>query len=366
MYNIEVCYKFIFGAMFEEMVLNDIAEKVHEYTNADVVFVSCFGEILACSCRRDEKRYLTFGDYEELFGENPADGSRKLVFPVYRGELVTGYVVLRDIDTEQTVFFQELGKLLAQASQRFFEEKERDTFFHLALKNQVICRTIFSGEPYHKTMADILEGNYIIVIFPKNKVVQESDLIKTRGPWKHLYVYEEESFITIILYRVNEENAHEIYSKTDSMKIECCISEMFEDLSVCRAKQDFLKQIMSMKKRQDNVGMKREKDWYMEGLFSYTGTLIKDAGLSDYSILRLIEEDKKNNTEFYHTLKMYLLCENNVTMAAEKLYIHRNTMVYRLKQIRSCIEVDFNDGNISRELLAFMMMYDASEGQGNR
>lgn len=148
------------------------------------------------------------------------------------------------------------------------------------------------------------------------------------------------------------------------MKSACCVSEVFGDLNVCRAKQDFLKHIMAIWRR-ENTGMRREKDWYMEGLFAYTSPLIKDAGLNDYSISRLIEEDKKNNTEFYHTLKMYLLCENNITMAAEKLYIHRNTMVYRLKQIKSCLGLDFNDDNISRGLLAFIMMYDAAEGQGN-
>ena len=69
----------------------------------------------------------------------------------------------------------------------------------------------------------------------------------------------------------------------------------------------------------DVRGVKREKDWYLQGIFSYTLPLIEEAGLSDYSILNLIKEDEKNHTELYDTLKMYLLCENNVTMAAEKL-----------------------------------------------
>ena len=33
-------------------------------------------------------------------------------------------------------------------------------------------------------------------------------------------------------------------------------------------------------------------------------------------------------------------------------------MVYRLKQIKECIDVDMNDFEVSRELLAFIMMYD--------
>ena len=89
----------------------------------------------------------------------------------------------------------------------------------------------------------------------------------------------------------------------------------------------------------------------------YKVRVVKEAGLSDYRLLRLLQEDRENNTELYYTLKVYLLNENNVTMAADSLHIHRNTLVYRLKQIRECIEADINDNETARELLAFMMMY---------
>ena len=54
----------------------------------------------------------------------------------------------------------------------------------------------------------------------------------------------------------------------------------------------------------------------------------------------MIKEDEKNNTELYDTLKMYLLCENNVTMAAEKLHVHRNTLVYRLDKLQKYTGLD--------------------------
>ena len=104
--------------------------------------------------------------------------------------------------------------------------------------------------------------------------------------------------------------------------------------------------------------MKREKEWSVQGLYTYTLPLLESAGLSDYRILRLIQEDEENNTDLYHTLKMYLLNGNNVTAAAENLHIHRNTLVYRLKQIKECMEIDINDNGTARELLSFMMMYD--------
>ena len=62
---------------------------------------------------------------------------------------------------------------------------------------------------------------------------------------------------------------------------------------------------------------------------------------------------------------MYLLCGNNITVAAKMLHIHRNTLVYRLKQIRECLEIDFNDIEISRGILSFILMNDISrQSQG--
>ena len=53
------------------------------------------------------------------------------------------------------------------------------------------------------------------------------------------------------------------------------------------------------------------------GTYTYTTPLFKEAGLSDYRLLRLLQEDRENNTDLYYTLKVYLLNENNVTMAAD-------------------------------------------------
>lgn len=59
----------------------------------------------------------------------------------------------------------------------------------------------------------------------------------------------------------------------------------------------------------------------------------------------LIAYDEKNNTELLHTLQG--LVENNWNMkqAAEKLFIHYNTMKYRVKKIEEILDVDLNDSD---------------------
>jgi DNA-binding PucR family transcriptional regulator len=149
-------------------------------------------------------------------------------------------------------------------------------------------------------------------------------------------------------------------------KIGCSISEPFGELDRCVTKYELLKRMSMVNGLENDPVMKREKEWSVQGLYTYTTPLFKEAGLSDYRLLRLLQEDRENNTQLYYTLKVYLLNENNVTMAADSLHIHRNTLVYRLKQIRECIEADINDNETARELLAFMMMYDISRQDEKR
>ena len=149
-------------------------------------------------------------------------------------------------------------------------------------------------------------------------------------------------------------------------KIGCSISEPFGKLDRCVTKYMLLKRMSMVNGVENDPVMKREKEWSVQGLYTYTTPLFKEAGLSDYRLLRLLQEDRENNTDLYYTLKIYLLNENNVTMAADSLHIHRNTLVYRLKQIRECIEADINDNETARELLAFMMMYDISRQDEKR
>lgn len=53
--------------------------------------------------------------------------------------------------------------------------------------------------------------------------------------------------------------------------------------------------------------------------------------------------DLKYHTQFYDTLKMYLNCNCNAKKAAEKLYVHYKTMLYRIEKLKNNFHVDFED-----------------------
>lgn len=61
--------------------------------------------------------------------------------------------------------------------------------------------------------------------------------------------------------------------------------------------------------------------------------------------IRLYEYDRQNGTEYLETLYQYLLHDRNAVQAAKVLYVHRNTMSYRLEKLREMLTFDMEDGD---------------------
>ena len=101
MFEIENCYRIIFEAMLDETVLLSIAERIEQYTDAGVAFVTGTGKIMAFSRLWSiffpvsaGKGYLTFEDYASIYGREKPDGQCCCVTPVYGGKRAIGHVVL--------------------------------------------------------------------------------------------------------------------------------------------------------------------------------------------------------------------------------------------------------------------------------
>jgi DNA-binding PucR family transcriptional regulator len=72
-------------------------------------------------------------------------------------------------------------------------------------------------------------------------------------------------------------------------------------------------------------------------------TIWKKQGQQNKYIRRLQEYDEKNQASLLKTLQYFLQADSNVHRAAKQLFIHPNTMNYRLKRIREISELDLKD-----------------------
>lgn len=69
-----------------------------------------------------------------------------------------------------------------------------------------------------------------------------------------------------------------------------------------------------------------------------------DLGLYCHPLLgRLRQYDHKNGTELYKTLRCYIDAGGSLKVTAERLFVHRNSLVYRIRRIEEIGTMDLND-----------------------
>jgi hypothetical protein len=64
------------------------------------------------------------------------------------------------------------------------------------------------------------------------------------------------------------------------------------------------------------------------------------------SLFRLMETDASQGTEYFKTLYCFLLHKGHYGNTVKELFIHRNTLTYRLSRIESILNVDIHDERI--------------------
>lgn len=71
---------------------------------------------------------------------------------------------------------------------------------------------------------------------------------------------------------------------------------------------------------------------------------------------KLVEYDKNMDGELLRTLEVHIEGGCNITKTTERLFVHRNTVKYRLKRIEEILDIDLEDGETLFELrLAFII-----------
>jgi hypothetical protein len=68
------------------------------------------------------------------------------------------------------------------------------------------------------------------------------------------------------------------------------------------------------------------------------------------AVIALRDYDEKYRTTYYDTLRVYLQCAMKTQLTAEKLCVHRNSLEYRLRKIKSITDVDWDNGDLMARL----------------
>lgn len=120
-----------------------------------------------------------------------------------------------------------------------------------------------------------------------------------------------------------------------------------------------IKKYYSQSKNALTLGNFLKKENYLfeyENLYIYDllALVDKNSNIKDFchpGIYRVLEYDKSNGTDYYTTLYEYLINGTNKSITAQKLYIHRNTIVHRINKISEITSLNLENGDDCLKLL---------------
>ena len=65
--------------------------------------------------------------------------------------------------------------------------------------------------------------------------------------------------------------------------------------------------------------------------------------LSDKPLAPIIEYDRDHNGEYLATLESYLRCGGSIKEMSEEMFVHRNTILYRMANIKKLLGCSLDD-----------------------
>lgn len=78
-------------------------------------------------------------------------------------------------------------------------------------------------------------------------------------------------------------------------------------------------------------------------------------------LLKLQQKDKEDHTSLLHTLEVYLSQNCRLKPTAERLFIHINTLKYRLNQITELTSISFDNFQTNCQLYIDLQMLKINE-----
>ncbi len=94
--------------------------------------------------------------------------------------------------------------------------------------------------------------------------------------------------------------------------------------------------------------------------------IVSKSMLCHPAVITLAEYDGKKDSQLLYTLYTYLANERSLSVAAEKLFVHRNTLLHRLSRIRDVVPLDLDNMDVREHImLSYRMLKSAGRDNSN-
>lgn len=398
-FDINVCYKKVFRMLGNEGTIDKMVNDIAEYTSTRITVIDIGGKILSASgerrdgeygecVNRKEKLMCLIARYIEAPEEESAEvsglGDEREDFKAVSRIMVKGNtegfsIMEAPAAKEHTVAEEQLlsqaNDILCQALGILMERYGHKVYYHASTLRRMIARSFFDEDTENGLKIKEIRSMYNIYVVPdfivailEMKDYHMLQLQKTANsladefPDSFIYIKEGRVYILFSGVRVKH-NRKMIGSVLEELCGEygfyCGMSEPFGDVELVEKKHFLVRKALEIGKvSEPEKGIYMEYDYYIQIVCSCAVSFIGGARYLEKELQALKNEDCMKGTCFYNTLKEYLLNGNNVSITSKKLFIHRNTMIYRLGKINEILGVDINTPSVSQRLMLSIILQE--------
>ena len=166
------------------------------------------------------------------------------------------------------------------------------------------------------------------------------------------YSVQYKGYMAILVQAISENQKLELKKLTKKHDIAVGISWQFYNVAQFKR---YFNQAVSAIKLSQRLGSSGEVVDYTEmAIFDLLNNYSGKIPLQNFChpVLEILKTyDKINSTEFYITLRAYLQLNKNLSLTSKALFIHRNSLTYRLNRITQLTDIDLNDTKLMYSLM---------------
>lgn len=283
--------------------------------------------------------------------------SHKLLSKLFHNGKLIGYLLLLENDTPITQIHFEMLRIVNSAVENAMIKYapyllNENTIYQQLLYNLLIGATAEDLAPY-LSIPSLKHNFFLIVIMPKQLLSQKylketvSNKIKNTFPSVHCIVHDNKVIGLLPvdtrthLPQLQLESLEQM-AKEDALHIG--ISNFFEDYE--NTHQYYCQALIAIRLGQcfhQASTVYHYINYQFYDLLSNFNDKAQLAGFCHPALILLKQYDHCNNGDLWHTLNAYLTNGCSIKLAANALFIHRNSMSYRLDKIIELTKLDLED-----------------------
>ena len=270
------------------------------------------------------------------------------------GHVVGGLIMIAHhtpINHSNVKQLSKIGKILFDTFNNIFGDNRFQSFhstilYHLLSGDDIsstIDLSILPHQEFPKNMT-VVVARFIRRI--ENRYFKKTVGVELERIFPNGYPVHFKNYIGIMVQSISHEQLKELNNLVESEEINIGISWQFTDILDFR--KYFYQAVSSIKQAQrlgvTNMILDYTDYSFYDLLFNYSGK-VPLQNFCHPALQLLKDYDKVNNTQLYITLKTYLKCNRNLGITAEALFLHRNSVIYRINRIVDVTGIDLNNIN---------------------